>query len=28
LDGTVASSVTLLTGMSREELDEVGGIDE
>ncbi|GIJ29187.1 hypothetical protein Vqi01_43490 [Micromonospora qiuiae] len=28
LDGPVASSVTLLTGMSRAELDEVGGFSE
>ena len=28
LDGTVASSVALLTGLSRAELDEVGGIDK
>lgn len=25
LDGTIASSVSLLTGMSRDELDELGG---
>lgn len=28
LDGSVASSVALLTGMSRDELDEIGGIPE
>lgn len=28
LDGTIASSVALLTGMSRTELDELGGFSE
>lgn len=28
LDGSVASSVSLLTGMSRGELDELGGFAE
>jgi hypothetical protein len=28
LDGTVASSVSLLTGLSREELDSIGGFSE
>jgi hypothetical protein len=28
LDGSVASSVALLTGRSREELDEIGGVPE
>jgi hypothetical protein len=28
LDGTVTSSIALLTGMSREELDEIGGVPE
>jgi hypothetical protein len=28
LDGTVASSVALLTGLSPEELDDVGGVSE
>lgn len=28
LDGTVASSVELLTGFSREKLDQLGGVPE
>ncbi|MFY1700833.1 hypothetical protein ACN28G_03630 [Micromonospora sp. WMMA1923] len=28
LDGSTASSVALLTGMSRDELDEIGGFVE
>jgi hypothetical protein len=28
LDGSIASSVALLTGMSRQELDELGGFSE
>jgi hypothetical protein len=28
LDGTRASRVALLAGLSREELDAVGGVDE
>ena len=28
LDGTVASSVALLTGLSREELESIGGVSE
>jgi hypothetical protein len=28
LDGSIASSVSLLTGLSRERLDELGGFDE
>jgi len=28
LDGTVASSVALLTGLSREDLDDIGGVSE
>jgi hypothetical protein len=28
LDGTVATSVALLTGLSREDLDDLGGVSE